>query len=145
MRGFATMAMLVLAVSGLSACSRNKAANNSATATNNSAAAVPKAPAAAPAPVATVSPADARATLIQVCQQEARNNPSIPAGAGAELAAACGCAYDGAFGTRPDLVAYAASPAGQQAFAQSLTQCLGVSPGGAAGAADEGEGEEGEE
>ena len=131
MRGFAITAMTLLAVAGLSACNRG-AANNSAAKNTAAPAAAPAAP-AAPAPAAVLTPAEVRASLIQGCEAEARNNPEI---ASLNLQTACNCAVDGAFGTRPDAAQYATTQEGQAAFTQALAQCVATA-GGGAGADDE--------
>ncbi len=137
MRKFAMTTMLVLAASGLSACNRNKAANNSTAA--NSAAAAP----AAPAAVATAEPTDPtafRAAVAEQCAEAIRANPNAPAGV--DLSAVCSCATDATLSGRADAFAFSQTPEGQQVFNQALNQCLQQS--GEAPAAD-GPGAEDEE
>jgi len=143
MRGFATTAMVVLAVAGLSACNRNKAANNTAATKNTAApAAAPVAP-VAPAAGAQMDPAAFRAELASQCAQAIRANPNAPAGA--DLDGLCGCAVETTLAGQADPFGYTQTPQGQQAFTQAMAQCAanaGVTAGGAADEADGGEGGE---
>jgi hypothetical protein len=140
MRGFVTAAIMVLAVTGLSACNRNKAANNM-TAKN---AVAPAAAPAAPAAAAAMDPAAFRAELANQCAQAVRANPNAPVGA--DLDGLCGCAVEATLAGQADPFAFTQTPQGQQAFTQAMAQCAanaGVTAGGAP--AEEADGAEGGE
>lgn len=132
MRGFATTTMLVLAVAGLSACNRNKAANNSTTANTVAAPA-----ASAPTPDQAMDPAIFRAAMAEQCAQTVRAQPAVPAEM--DVAGICSCATEATLGGRSDPFAFTQTPEGQQVFNQALNQCLQQSLGaGAASPAAEG-------
>lgn len=142
MRGFATTAMVVLAVAGLAACNRNKAANN--TAAKNTAAPAAVAPVPAATPGATMDPAAFRAELANQCAQAIRANPKAPAGA--DLDSLCGCAVETTLAGQADPFGFTQTPAGQQAFTQAMAQCAanaGITSGGAT--AEDADGAEGGE
>lgn len=78
--------------------------------------------------VATVGacggPGDAqhRAAFAGQCEAQLRARPEVPAGL--DVPGACACGVEAAFANRAGVAAYAATPEGQQAFAQALAQCL---------------------
>lgn len=142
MRSLAMTAMLVLAVSGLSACNRNKAVNNSAAATRNTAttpvAPITPAPPVAPAAGAGMDPAAFRAAVAEQCVEAVRAQPGVPAGL--DLTAICGCATEATLAGRADPFAFTQSPEGQQVFNQALNQCIMQAGGAAADSPDSAEG-----
>jgi hypothetical protein len=145
MRKFLITTAMVAAVAALGACNRG-ASNNTQPA--NKATANSAAPAAAPAPAAPgADPAALRTAVVDQCVQRARANPNIPAQL--DLAGACGCATDATL-SRPDALAYAQTPEGQQAFTQALAQCIqqrmgGMAPPAGAATDEEAEAEGAEE